>query len=64
MKWYEVVEDLGDGDTNVLRFSTEEKARLYMEANEEWCYYESNPRFVDTDSVDFMNGDVVLKESD
>ncbi len=38
MIWYEVIEDLGDGSSRVLRFRTEEKAEAFQKNNEEWCY--------------------------
>lgn len=33
MKWYEVVEDCGDGSSAVRRFRSEEEAQMYVENN-------------------------------
>lgn len=41
-----VTEDLGDGDVALRYFSTGVLARAYMDQNDEWCYYESNPRSI------------------
>lgn len=53
MKWYEVIEDCGDGSNVTRRFRTEEEAKRYVELNEEWCYdgYDE----VDTDSTYFWD---------
>lgn len=52
---YEVVEDLGDGDVSISRFKTLDAAEKYMDDNKEWCHYESNPQYFDTD--DYLHGD-------
>jgi hypothetical protein len=53
MKWFEVIEDLGDGSNATRRFKTEAEAIRYVEINEEWCYdgYDQ----VDTDSSQFFD---------
>ena len=38
LTWWEVVEDLGDGDAVVRRFSTEQLAQNYVNAHEEKGY--------------------------
>jgi hypothetical protein len=51
MKWFEVVEELGDGYYALRRFKTKEAAEAYVDKNEEWCqngFYE-----VDTESKYF-----------
>lgn len=53
MKWYEVVEDLGDGSSATYRFKTEEEAELYESKNFEWCH--SGVAEVDTDSPYFFH---------
>jgi hypothetical protein len=56
MKFWIVMEDLGDGDVGLRYFKEHSAAEEYMEKNEDWCYYESNPRFVDTDTIQFKDG--------
>lgn len=52
MKWYEVVEDGGDGENIIRRFRTLEEACKYVEENEEWCY--QGYELVDTESEYFF----------
>jgi hypothetical protein len=56
MKFWIVMEDLGDGDVALTYFKEKTAAEEYMKQNEDWCYYESNPRFVDTDTIQFKDG--------
>jgi hypothetical protein len=55
MKWYELIEDLGDGASSVRRFKTEEEALNYEKINTDWCYSGcySGVEEVDTDSKYF-----------
>ena len=53
MKWFEVVEDLGDGTSVTRRFRTKEEAEKYVAMNEEWCY--SGIDEVDTESSWFFD---------
>jgi len=53
MKFWIVMEDLGDGDVVLFYFKEHSAAEDYMEKNEDSCYYESNPRFVDTETIQF-----------
>lgn len=53
MKWFELVEDLGDGSSTTRRFRTQEEAEKYESMNEEWCY--SGIDEVDTDSPYFFD---------
>ena len=55
MYLYIVMEDLCDGDVALRYFKEEQKAQEYIEANEESCYYESNPRMLDTDDITFKD---------
>lgn len=48
MKWYEVVEDLGDGSSATRRFETYSEAERYEERNDQYCY--SGISEVDTES--------------
>ncbi len=52
MKWYEVVEDLGDGSSATRRFRSREAAEAYAYENQEWCY--SGVDEVDTESEHFF----------
>lgn len=52
MKWFEVVEDCGDGSSVTRRFRTEEEANKYADMHEEWCY--SGVDEVDTESPYFF----------
>ena len=52
MKWFEVIEDLGDGSSATRRFRTKEDAELHIERNENYCYSGYNE--VDTDSKFFF----------
>lgn len=52
MKWFEVIEDLGDATSVTRRFRTEE-AEKYVAMNEEWCY--SGIDEVDTESSRFFD---------
>lgn len=61
MDIYIVMEDLGDGDIALRYFSTPEIAARYIEQNEDWCYYESNPRRITVDSnFKFNDADVSI----
>lgn len=53
MQIFIVMRDLGDGDVGLRYFSTEEIADRYIQKNEEECYYESNPRMIETDNFEF-----------
>ena len=53
MKWFEIVEDCGDGSSTVRRFRTKEEAEKYESDNEEWCY--SGIYEVDTESEWFFD---------
>jgi len=53
MKWFEVVEDLGDGSSTTRRFRTKEEAGIYVDRHEEWCY--SGVDEVDTESKWFFD---------
>lgn len=53
MKWFEVVEDLGDGTSATRRFRTKEEAEKHVSMNEEWCY--SGIDEVDTESPWFFD---------
>jgi hypothetical protein len=63
MIYYEVVEDLGDGDTVTRRFSNVDIANAYIGKYREWCYHESNPRRVDTESPNFFH-DTMLTDDE
>ena len=52
MKWFEIVEDCGDGSSTIRRFRTKEEAEKYESDNEEWCY--SGIDEVDTESEWFL----------
>lgn len=52
MKWFEVVEDLGDGSSTTRRFRTYAEAEKYEAANLDYCY--SGINAVDTDSPSFF----------
>jgi len=52
MKWFELVEDLGDASSVTRRFRTQEEAEKYRSMNEEWCYSIDE---VDTDSPYFFD---------
>lgn len=52
MKWFEVIEDLGDGSSAIRRFRTEEGAELHIARNEDYCY--NGYKEVDTDSKFFF----------
>lgn len=56
MKFWIVMEDLGDGDVGLRYFKELSIAEEYMQENEEYCYYESNPRWIDTDTIEFKDG--------
>lgn len=49
MDIYIVMEDLGDGDVALRYFPTEGEAQQYVKDNDEWCYYEANPRHIKVD---------------
>lgn len=51
MKWFEVVEDFGDGSSGTRRFQTKEAAEAYADRNPDYCY--SGVREVDTESKYF-----------
>ena len=53
MKWFEIVEDGGDGSSCVHRFRTKEEAEVYLEENEEWC--RDGVDRVDTESSYFFD---------
>lgn len=53
MKWFEVVEDLGDGSSTSRRFRTIEEAEKYESLNQNWCY--SGIKKVDTESSYFFD---------
>lgn len=53
MKWFEIVEDCGDGSSRIRRFRTKEEAEKYESDNEEWCY--SGIDEVDTESEWFFD---------
>lgn len=53
MKWYEVIEDLGDGSSATRRFRTEQEAEYYVDTDDEWC--RDGYECVDTDSTYFWD---------
>lgn len=55
MKMFIVMEDLGDGDVALRYFQDADEAQQYIDANPDWCYYESNPHFLDTDKMKFQD---------
>jgi len=55
MKFYEVVEDLGDGSSAIRRFKTSQEADTYCKENGEWFYNGYHGyREVDTESENFF----------
>lgn len=61
MKWYEILEDFGDGSSGIRRFKTEESARNWLTTRvdypgEEDCYPYGPIEEVDTDSKYFWSG--------
>lgn len=55
MKWFELVEDLGDGSNATRRFRTYEEAKAYESKYEDYCY--SGIDEVDTESKYFYTED-------
>lgn len=51
MKWFEIIEDCGDGTFIVLRFKTKKEASVYSRTRTEYC---SDIEEVNTDSSDFF----------
>ena len=51
MKWFEIIEDCGDGTFTVLRFKTKKEASVYRRTRTEYC---SDIEEVNTDSSDFF----------
>lgn len=65
MNLYIVMEDLGDGDIGLSYFSTEEIANKYIAKNQDWCYYESNPRYLKVDAnFKFDDADAEVDEDE
>lgn len=66
MKWFECIEDLGDGTTATRRFKTKESANKWLidrfeegfgEYEEFGCYPLGDLEEADTDSKYFWNGE-------
>lgn len=63
MKWFEFIEDLGDGSNTVRRFRTKEAAQAYAEREvfefEDWDCYPVGPlEEVDTENGHFFQEDL------
>jgi hypothetical protein len=53
MKFWQVTEDLGDGDVAIRNFHSKQEAEAWIELDPDGCWHESNPHEIDTDNIRF-----------